>query len=152
PGDKVSRRGDERFVEHVYAKIVEQAVTDALKAADIGPADVDHLVLTGTYTRVARAAARAFGEAAERVVPDLTDEIGYTGAAHWAVLLTAVLDRAVANQHIAVVTLGDGVDVMVFQTTSHLDAYRRERERRDVPTLAGQLAAEHGTLAYPRFL
>jgi 3-hydroxy-3-methylglutaryl CoA synthase/uncharacterized OB-fold protein len=150
PAEVSNRSSDDRFVDHVYGKLTEPAVADALKAADISASDVDHVVATGTDARAAASAARAF--AGDAVVADMTDQIGFTGAAHWGVLLTGVLDRAETDQHVVVITLGDGVTVMVFRTTSRLEAYRRSRARRNVPTLADQLEADHGALPYARFL
>jgi 3-hydroxy-3-methylglutaryl CoA synthase/uncharacterized OB-fold protein len=152
PGEGASQHADERFVEHVYGKLTDRAVADALKAADISSAEVDHVIVSAADPRIARAAVRSFAGAPDAVVPDVADTIGFAGAAHWLVRLTGVLDRAGPRQYIVVVAVGDGVTVMVFQTTAQLDAYREERSRRDLPALAEQLDGNRGTLPYPRFL
>jgi hydroxymethylglutaryl-CoA synthase len=151
PGERASHHADERFVEHVYSKLTDQAVADALKAADISSADVNHLIVSAGDGRVARAASRLLG-AAGTLVPDLSDDIGFAGAAHWPLLLTSVLDRAGPRQYVVVVAIADGVTVMVVQATAQLEPYRAERSRRNLPALADQLEGDHGKLPYARYL
>src|SRR5690606_24276187 len=82
---------------------------------------------------------------AAAVVGDLTDTVGATGAAQPALLLDALLEQAQPGQAIALVTLGDGVEVLVFRATEALAGFRPARP------LADQLAAG-APLAYGRFL
>ena len=48
PGDSYSQVWEERFGEHVYVPLAEQAVTAALKGTGVALDDVDHVILTGT--------------------------------------------------------------------------------------------------------
>ena len=64
PGEPASRQWEERFGEHAYLPLVEEAVTDALKSAGIAAADLDHVVLTGTHARAVKAAAKVVGRPA----------------------------------------------------------------------------------------
>ena len=101
PGESYSQVWEERFGEHAYVPLAEQAVTAAQKAAGVTLADVDHVIVTGLHTRAVKAAARAIGARPESLVDDLTDEVGNAGTAHWALLLADVLDRAEPGQTIA---------------------------------------------------
>jgi uncharacterized OB-fold protein len=71
--------------------------------------------------------------------------IGNTGAAHAGLLLADVLDRAQADQVIAVVSLADGADVTIWRTTAAL-ATGRPRV-----TVAAQLTSP-GRVSYATFL
>jgi 3-hydroxy-3-methylglutaryl CoA synthase len=151
PGEASARNADARFVEHVHAKLVDNAIASALKDADVTASEVDHVLVAAPSGRTRPAVARAFGRRPEELADDLVERIGYAGAAHWMVLLAEVLDRAEPGQHVAVVAVGEGVSSLVFRTASLLPAYRDERAAAGVPTLADRLSAV-GALPYGRFL
>lgn len=149
PGAVASKQWEERFGEHAYLPLVEEAVAAALKDADLQPSDLDHVIVTGLHARAVRSAPRACGLDPATVVDDLTAEIGNTGAAHWALVLADVLDRAEPDATIMVVVLADGVDVRLWRTTDAIVAYRA---RGAVPTVREQLAATRDDLSYAQFL
>ena len=146
PGDAYSQVWEERFGEYAYVPLAERAVTAALKATGVALDDVDHVIITGSQARAVKAAARAIGARPETVVDDLAGEVGNTGAAHWALLLADVLDRAEPGQLIAVVLLADGCDVWILRTTDLLPAHRQAVSVRD------RIAATRDDLTYPQFL
>lgn len=146
PGDSHSKQWEERFGEYAYVPLAEQSVADALKAADLTMADVDHVIVTGLHTRAVAAARRAIGASPDTLAPDLTDQIGNTGTAHPALLLADVLDRATPNQTIAVVTLADGCSTHLLRTT---DAITR---RRPATSVRDRIAATRDDLSYGSFL
>ena len=146
PGDSHSKQWEERFGEYAYVPLAEQSVADALKAADLTMADVDHVVVTGLHTRAVAAARRAIGASPDTLAPDLTDQIGNTGTAHPTLLLGDVLDRATPNQTIAVVTLADGCSTHLLRTT---DAITR---RRPATSVRDRIAATRDDLSYGSFL
>jgi hydroxymethylglutaryl-CoA synthase len=146
PGEAASRQWEERFGEHAYAPLVEEAVTAALKAAGIGANDVDHAIVTGLHQRAVNAARRSAGFRAEAIVDDLTASVGNTGSAHAGLLLADVLDRAEPGQKIAVVQLADGVDVWVMQATAALAGYDR------TATVQQRLDRGRDDLSYAQFL
>jgi 3-hydroxy-3-methylglutaryl CoA synthase len=146
PGEQASKQWEERFGEHAYAPLVEQAVDDAMKSAGLTIGDVDHVIVTGLHTRAVNAAKKSIGAPADAVVDDLTAAIGQTGTAHWALLLCDVLDRAEPGQTVVTVHLADGCDVWVLRTT---DAIAR---RRPVQTVRASVDAGRDDLTYPDFL
>jgi hydroxymethylglutaryl-CoA synthase len=146
PGAPASRVWEERFAEHVYGPLVEAAFTDALKQAGLSAGDVDHLIVSGLAARAVKRFAGSAGVAAEALGDDLTASIGNAGTAQAGVLLAAALDRAEANQTIALVVLADGATVLLFRTALAL------AERRSAPTVAAQIAAGNDGLRYATFL
>ena len=146
PGDSHSKQWEERFGEYAYVPLAEQSVADALKAADLTMADVDHVIVTGLHTRAVAAARRAIGASPDTLAPDLTDQIGNTGTAHPALLLADVLDRAAPNQTVMIVTLADGCSTHLLRTT---DAITR---RRPATSVRDRIAATRDDLSYGSFL
>ena len=109
PGDDHSKQWEERFGEYAYLPLVEQAVDRRAEGAGLTITEIDHV----DRHRPARPGRRGgpHGRSAPGPTPlvdDLADVIGNTGAAHPALLLADVLDRAEPGQTIAVVTLADG--------------------------------------------
>jgi 3-hydroxy-3-methylglutaryl CoA synthase/uncharacterized OB-fold protein len=146
PGETHSRQWEERFGEHAYLPLAEEAVASALKSAGLTADELDHVIITGLHSRSIAAARRTLGFRAEALVDDLTAVVGNTGIAHASLLLCDVLDRAQPEQTIAVIQLADGCDVWLLRTTAALAGYSRERTVGDV------IAAGEGDLAYPQFL
>jgi len=87
--------------------------------------------------------ATGAGVKKEAIVDDLTAVIGNTGAAHAGILLADALDRAGADEVIAVVSLADGADVTIWRTIG---------ARRPASTVADQIASAKGRVAYATWL
>jgi 3-hydroxy-3-methylglutaryl CoA synthase/uncharacterized OB-fold protein len=150
PGEDHSRVWEERFSEHAYAPLAEQAVAEALKQAGVSPADIDYAVVTGVQPRAVRAVAKSLGLPKEALVDDLTGAIGNTGAAHPSIVTADLFDRVEPGKVILRVTLADGAIANVSRTT---DALAQWRERRAAgSTVAAQIAAGRTDLSYPTFL
>ncbi len=129
PGESASRTWEDRFGEFAYVPLAEAAVTDALKAAGITAAEVDHLIVTGVHARSVARVRTAVGARKEALVDDLAATVGNTGTAHPNLLLASVLDRAGAGQTILQVVLADGADAIVWRTTEALPAHRARDDR-----------------------
>ena len=148
PGESNSRLWEERFGEAAYLPLAQAAVTDALKAAELTAEQIDHLIVTGAHARAVKAVKAWVGARPDAVAPDLTASIGHTGAAHAGLALADVLDRAAPGEVIVHVTLADGADVTVLQTTAAIETYRA----RATTTLAAQNAAATRSVPYASFL
>jgi 3-hydroxy-3-methylglutaryl CoA synthase/uncharacterized OB-fold protein len=146
PGATHSRQWEERFGEHAYVPLARDAFAGALAAANVEPDALDHVIVTGVHARAARAATRAIGVAPDRVVDDLGATVGNTGAAHAGLLLAGVLERAVAGQKIAVLSIADGADAVVLETTDRLGQVGPRR------TLADQVDHGQPLESYETFL
>ena len=121
--------------------------------AEQAAAKIDVAVVAGTHARSVRRVASglasgrglASGHKAERVAADLSESIGNTGTAHSLLLLAHELEQAEPNQTIAVVSLIDGVDILVFRTTDAIASHAASRP------LSAQIAAG-GKVSYGKFL
>jgi uncharacterized OB-fold protein len=145
PGEARSRLWEEKFGEVQYVPLGEQAWSEALKGVQLTAADVDRVVLTGPHPRASRGLARRLGVADGAVVDDLASTVGWTGAAHPLVLLSGALDEAAAGEVVALVSLADGADVLLFRVT---DA---GGDARSVRPLAAQVSAG-APVPYGKFL
>jgi hydroxymethylglutaryl-CoA synthase len=145
PGAPVAKSWEERFGETRYLPLGDEAWNAALKAADVDPSRIDRLVVTGPHARAVRSLAGRLGVAKEALADDLAGTVGQTGAAHPALLLAAALETAEPGQVIALVSLADGADVLVFRTTDALASYVPAR------TVAAQVASG-GDVGYGKYL
>ncbi len=145
PGEARSRLWEEKFGEVQYLPLGESAWTEALKAAELTAAAVDRVVLTGPHPRAAKGLARRLGVADGALVDDLASTVGWTGAAHPFLLLSGVLDDATAGDVVALVSLADGADVLLFRVTVAGGVQASARP------LAGQVAAG-ASVPYGKFL
>jgi 3-hydroxy-3-methylglutaryl CoA synthase/uncharacterized OB-fold protein len=134
PGAARSKVWEERFGETRYVPLGRAAWDDALKDAGIVDDQVDVVAIAGTHGRANTALAKALGVGG-KAIDDLASTVGNTGAAQPALLLTAAIEAAQPGQVIALVSLADGADVLLFRTT---DAATTRRAAR---TVADQAAA-----------
>jgi uncharacterized OB-fold protein len=145
PGEAASRQWEERFGEHAYVPLGEAAVREALKRAGVGADTVARWIVAGPHTRACRRIAGAVGARGGTVADDLAASAGNTGTAHAGLLLADALDRAAADELIAVVSLADGCDVTIWRATGALAT------RRAALPVAAQLAAGRA-VPYATFL
>jgi 3-hydroxy-3-methylglutaryl CoA synthase/uncharacterized OB-fold protein len=148
PGDSQSRLWEERFGEATYVPLAEAAITEALKQAGLTADQLNCVIVTGVHPRAARVVIGRLGARPEALVDDLAATVGNTGAAHTALLLASVLDRAEPGQVIASVTLADGADVVIWRTTEALASYRQ----RQAVTVSEQIQGGRSDLSYNSFL
>jgi len=125
PGDPRPRQWEERFGETRYLPLADEAWNAALKSAELNADQVDVAIVTGPHARAVRGVAGRLG--AVRVADDLSATVGQTGTAHPALLLANALEQAEPGQTVALVSLADGVDVLLFRTTDALRSYRAAR-------------------------
>jgi hydroxymethylglutaryl-CoA synthase len=142
PGDAASRQWEERFGEHAYVPLGEAALAEALKQAGVTAPALSRLIVAGPHGRAVKRVAAAAGASKEAIADDLTASLGNAGAAHAGLMFADVLDRARADDLVAVVSLADGADVSVWRVTA---AARRPAG------VAAQLGGG-GRVSYPTFL
>lgn len=148
PGENFSNQWEERFGEHAYVPLAVQAVGDALKSADLSVDDVDRTIVTGLHTRSVRTVSRSIGVEPDTLVADLSEVVGNTGTAHWALMLASALDEAEPGETVMIVHLADGCDVWILRVTEEITSYRSHAG----PTIARQLAETRDDLEYGDFL
>ncbi len=148
PADVGSRAWEERFGETVYSSMAEPVIADACKQAGVTEGDLDHIIVSSLHARAARRVGGALRSSSPAVVADdLSSIIGNTGCAQPGILLADVLDRAQPGELIMLVTLADGVDVLVLRATEALSDYRRERR-----TVREQIEAGVMPVSYAAFM
>ena len=144
-GDRRSRVWEERFGETRYVPLGSEAWEAGLKAAGVSADRVDKVAVTGMHGRAAKALARRLGVRDGALADDLTTTVGQTGAAHPGLVLASMVEEAGPGQVLAVVSLADGADVLVFRTTPALGSWSAPEP------VAGQIAAA-ADLPYGKFL
>ena len=122
PGGDRSRAWEERFGEVTYGPLMSQAWERALAATSLSADDIDKLIVTGTHGRAVARNAKRLGVRDEAMVDDLSGSVGNTGTAHPLLVLTSALEQASPGETIAVMTLADGVEVIVLRTTDAIAA------------------------------
>ena len=145
PGDRRSKVWEERFGETKYVPLGLQAWSSALKASSLEAASINRVIVAGTHGRAMNAFTKKLGLEAATMVDDLATTVGNPGTAQAGLLLSATLESAAPGEVIALVSLADGADVLLFRVTDSISEYRAAR------TVAEQIAGG-GPLPYPKFL
>ncbi len=139
PGDIRSKAWEDRFGESMYVPLGEQAFESALKSAGVTAEQVDVVCVAGMHARSVGRLAKKFGNAAD----DLSGSVGNTGTAQALLLLVNALENASAGQVVALVSLADGADVLIFRRTDREVGSRR--------SVADQISSA-ADVPYTRFL
>ncbi|MEW5420912.1 3-oxoacyl-[acyl-carrier-protein] synthase III C-terminal domain-containing protein [Amorphus sp. 3PC139-8] len=138
---------EERWIrDEGYAKLVPPVVAEALAAAGLAGSDVDRFILPAPTPAIATSLAKRAGVREGAVADTLFATVGFTGAAHPLLMLAAALETAGAGERIVVVGFGQGVDVIVLETTS------AAADHRPVPSFADQISRGLSTGGYMRYL
>jgi hydroxymethylglutaryl-CoA synthase len=146
PGDAGSKVWEERFGETRYVALGERAWEEALKAGGLVADQVARVAVTGPHGRACTAVGRRVAGDG-KLLGDLSETIGNTGCAHAALLLAAWLDEAPPGEVLALVSLADGADVLLFRAT---DAVQSPGARPGEPVAA--LAAAGAPVTYGTYL
>ncbi|HEY1832004.1 MAG TPA: OB-fold domain-containing protein [Acidimicrobiales bacterium] len=152
PGEDESHIWEERFGEELYMPLAREAFAAALKDAGVTESEVDHAIVSGLHVRATKAVTSGLGVRDGVLAPDLMAQVGNLGAAHAALVLADVLERAEPNQVIALLSLADGADAFVLRTTEQLTAVQARRRAAGLSTVAEQIAAGRADLPYASFL
>lgn len=137
---------EERWIrDEGYAKLVPQAVAQALTEARLEIGDIAHLVLPSPVRSVAATLARQIGFKGA-IGGEFEADVGYCGAAHGLLGLAEVLAVAGPGEHILLIGFGQGVDALILETSDKIVAERRSRG------VAGAVADRLSTVDYLRML
>jgi 3-hydroxy-3-methylglutaryl CoA synthase/uncharacterized OB-fold protein len=145
PGERRSKVWEERFGETRYVPLGEQAWGTALKTAGLAAGEIDRVVVTGMHGRAVKALTRKLGVSDGAVADDLSGTVGQAGSAHVGLVLASLIEQAVPGEVLALVSLADGADVLLFRTTDALAGWSAAEP------VADQVAAG-ADLPYGRFL
>lgn len=115
PGDRHTRTWEDRFGEAVYPDLGRRAWDAALKAAGVEADAVAKVAVHSQNARAAGRVAKALGGV--HVVDDLGSTVGNTATAHAGLLLATLVETAEPGEVVALVSLVDGADVLLFRVT-----------------------------------
>lgn len=140
--DPYVRGFDAKFeTEYGYARLIERAATDALKAADLTADSIARLAIYAPDPRTHATTAKRLGIASK---DPLFATVGNLGAAHAMVALASALEEAKAGDHVLVAATGEGADALVVQVGDGARAPAR--------TVAEQVAHKRVLPSYERYV
>ncbi len=143
PGERRSRVWEERFGETRYVPLGTEAWESALKGAELTAGQVDRVTVTGMHARAVKSLARRLGTDGTTAADDLTASVGQTGAAHPGLVLASLLEQSSPGDVVAVLSLADGADVLLFRTTDAISSWSPARPVAD--QIAGAVDLPYGT-------
>ena len=112
---------EERWLrEEDYAKFIPEAVDGLFKKLNISIKDVDRLVFPCFFKAEHRTLAKKLGAAPEKVIDNMHEICGETGAAHPLVMFVAALEQAKPGDGILVAGFGQGCDALYFRVTENI--------------------------------
>jgi len=103
-----------------YTGLIGAALKDALAQLRVEPAAIDRLIVPIAARGVPEMLAQRAGMRPESVANTLVAHVGEAGAAHPFLLLAAALEQAKPGEKILLAGFGQGVDVLLFETTQAL--------------------------------
>ncbi|MHB8770149.1 MAG: SDR family NAD(P)-dependent oxidoreductase [Syntrophales bacterium] len=112
---------EERWLrEEAYAKFIPEAVGSLFKKLAITMDDVQWVVFPCIFKAEHKAIATNLGAAPEKVIDQMHEVCGETGAAHPLLMFAAALEQAKPGDGILVAGFGQGCDALYFKATAAL--------------------------------
>jgi len=138
---------EERWVrDEGYSKIVPEAVRGLFNKLSISMEDVDKFVFPCFFKAEHKKIGKMLGAGPEKLVDNLHEVSGETGAAHPLVMLVQTLEQAKPGDRILLAGFGQGCDAMYFQVTDNIGKLPQRAG------IAGCLANKKTADNYPKFL
>jgi hydroxymethylglutaryl-CoA synthase len=103
-----------------YSRIIGTALEDGLAKLAILPEAIDRAIIPVAARGVPEALAKRAGIRAEAVADTLIAHVGNSGVAHPFLMLVSALERANVGEKILLLAFGQGVDLLLFETTERL--------------------------------
>ena len=118
---------EERWVREAgWQTFVPDTLRQLLVDARVAAKDIAHFVIDAPPA-VGRKIAASTGIDENALVDTLAAQCGQTGAGHPLILLASALERAKAGELVLLVGFGQGVDALLFRTTSKIDSHKPSR-------------------------
>lgn len=119
---------EERWVrDEGYLKVLTSTIEVALDEANIAVDDVKHVIVPSSLRGATKAVIRKLGIKTETEADSLSENCGFTGAAHGLLMLANTLEKAKANEIIVLAGFGQGADVLVLRTTDKISSFKPKR-------------------------
>jgi 3-hydroxy-3-methylglutaryl CoA synthase/NAD(P)-dependent dehydrogenase (short-subunit alcohol dehydrogenase family)/putative sterol carrier protein len=112
---------EERWVrDEGYSRIIPAAVNGLFDKLSLSMKEVDTFVFPCFFKAEHRKIAQTLGAGPEKVVDNLHEVCGETGAAHPLVMLVHALEKARPGDRILLAGFGQGCDALYFQATEKI--------------------------------
>ena len=129
-----------------YVAILGETVKSALRGFDVEPKAIDHSVIAVPARRAPETICKIARLSPDSVSDPLVSTVGDAGTAHPLLMLAAALEKAKPGEKILLAGFGQGVEVLLFETTDKL------LELSDRKGVAGHLAEREADENYGRYL
>ena len=117
-GKRYDYMWEERWLrEEGYSKFIPEAVDGLFKKLGITMNDVQKVVFPCLFKAEHKAIAKKLGATPEKVIDQMHEVCGETGAAHPLVMLVAALEQAKPGDGILLAGFGQGCDALFFKVT-----------------------------------
>ena len=117
-GHRFDYTWEERWVrDQGYMRIIPDAINALLGKLDMPIDDVDKVIYPCFFKREHAKIGRAIGATPDKVVDNMHDVCGETGAAHPLMMLVRTLEEARPGDRILVAGFGQGCDALCFEVT-----------------------------------
>jgi 3-hydroxy-3-methylglutaryl CoA synthase/NAD(P)-dependent dehydrogenase (short-subunit alcohol dehydrogenase family)/putative sterol carrier protein len=129
-----------------YGEIIPAVINGLFEKLGIGMDDVDRLVYPCFFKRDHRSIAAGLGATPEKLVDNMHEVCGETGAAHSFMMFITALEEAKPGDRILMCGFGQGANALYFEAT---DSITKIADRNGV---AGSLASKKATDNYMKWL
>jgi 3-hydroxy-3-methylglutaryl CoA synthase len=144
-GERYDYFGEERWIrDEGVSRLVPKVVGRLLQGLNVAANAVAWFGLSGAPAGSDKLVAKGLGIAPERVLPDLRDTVGDTGAAHGPLLLASALECGKPGDVIIVASFGLGCEALAFEISGEA--------RRPAVGLADALAERRAETSYGKML
>ncbi|BBO69818.1 hypothetical protein DSCA_37480 [Desulfosarcina alkanivorans] len=117
---------EERWVrDEGYSKIIPEAVDGLMRKLNITMQDVDKLVFPCFFKAEHKKIAKRLGASPEKLVDNLHEVCGETGAAHPFLMLVSALEEAKPGDRILLAGFGQGCNALYFVVTDEIENLKR---------------------------
>jgi hydroxymethylglutaryl-CoA synthase len=119
---------ESRWIRDVgYSELIGRALESALAKFEIPGKAIDRFIVPITAKGAAEVLAKMVGIRTEAIADRLGDRVGESGVAHAFLMLAAALEQAAPAEKILVLGFGQGVDVLLLETTAAIHTIPRRR-------------------------
>jgi 3-hydroxy-3-methylglutaryl CoA synthase/NAD(P)-dependent dehydrogenase (short-subunit alcohol dehydrogenase family)/putative sterol carrier protein len=146
-GKKYDYVWEERWTRDAgYGEIIPRVVNGLFDKLGIGMDDVDRLVYPCFFKRDHRSIAAGLGATPDKLVDNMHEVCGETGAAHSFMMFIAALEEAQPGDRILMCGFGQGANALYFEVTDHIANLTARNG------VAGSLANKKSTDNYMKWL
>lgn len=131
--DTMVRNWEERFgIVQGVNRALPKAIKQTLEHAGVKGDQISRFVCASPSAKATEGVAKMCGIRPEVIEDALDATVGQAGAAHGPMMLAGALEKAKPGDKILFAVYGEGADVILFEATAEIDAYRPKRHLSDL--------------------